>query len=61
MKKEKYTAIDYIKARDEALAAMVEFRKMGDDKMAMAYLNLAAHIQSIRTDIESITTGDTLI
>ena len=61
MKKEKYTVIDYKKARDEAIAAMVEFRKMGDDKMANAYLNLAAHIQAIRTDIEPITTGDTLI
>ena len=61
MKKEKYKAVDYIKARDEALAAMVEFRKMGDDKMANAYLNLAVHIQAIRTDIEPITTSDTLI
>ena len=61
MKKKKYKAIDYIKARDEALAAMIEFRKLGDNKTANAYLNLAAHIQAIRTDIEPIITSDTLI
>ena len=49
----KYRVIDYIEARDESLKAMVEVRKMGDDKMANAYLNLAAHIQAIRTDIPS--------
>ena len=57
----KYKVIDYKKARDEALAAMVEFKKLGDNKMANAYLNLAAHIQAIRTDIEPIITSDTII
>ena len=46
--KNKYKAIDYKKLRDEAIAAMVEFRKMGDNEMANAYLNLAAHIVKIR-------------
>ena len=54
MDKEKYKAIDYKKARDEALAAMIKFKRLGDDKMAEAYLNLAAHINVIRTDIDPI-------
>ena len=45
--------IDYKKAKNEALKAMVEFEKMGDKKMANNYLNLAAHIQSIRTSVHS--------
>ena len=45
--------INYKKARNEALEAMFEFRKMGDDKMADAYLNLAVHIESTRTDIQT--------
>ena len=52
--KNKYKAIDYKKLRDEAIAAMVEFRKMGDNEMANAYLNLAAHIVKIRTEIDPV-------
>ena len=46
--------IDYKKLRDEAIAAKVEFRKMGNNEMAEAYLNLAAHIVKIRTEIDPV-------
>ena len=48
MKKEKYTAIDYKKLRDDVIEEMIEFRKLGDDKMAENCLNLAVHINNLR-------------
>ena len=50
----KIKVIDYKKARDEALDTMIYFKKLGNEKMALAYLNLAAHIQSIRTEIDPL-------
>ena len=47
-------AIDYKKLRDEAIEAMIQFRKMGDDKMAEAYFNLAVHINNNRIYIDPI-------
>ena len=51
---EKFKVIDYKKERDKALEAMVEFRKLGDDKSAELMLNLAVHINNLRTEIEPI-------
>ena len=50
----KYKAIDYKKLRDEAIEAFVQFRKMGNNEMAEAYLNLAAHIVKVRTEIDPV-------
>ena len=50
----KYKAIDYKKLRDEAMEAFVQFRKMGNNEMAEAYLNLAAHIVKVRTEIDPV-------
>ena len=60
-KKEKFAVIDYKAERDKALKAMVEFQKLGDAKMAEAMLNLAVHINNLRTEIEPIITGDTIL
>ena len=45
---------DYKKQRDKALRAMVKFSKLGDKKMAEAYLNLAVEFNNLRTVIEPI-------
>ena len=51
---QKIKVIDYKKLRDEAIEAMIKFRKMGDMELANHYFTLAAHIQSIRTDIDTM-------
>ncbi|HEC64018.1 MAG TPA: hypothetical protein ENI23_01850 [bacterium] len=50
----KIRVIDYKKERDDALKSMVWFKKIGDDKMAEAYLNLAVRLNQLRTDIKPI-------
>lgn len=56
----KYKVIDYKKQRDEAVNAFVMFRKLGDNKMAEAYLNLAVRLNQLRTDIEPVVSFEKL-
>jgi len=50
--------IDYKKQRDEALKAVIMFRKMGDKEMANNYLDLAVRLNQLRTDIDPIKFED---